>query len=73
MASLNHHLWRNRRTWWVAFTVVYAGYRQERVRKSLGTQDLELARTRRDAMMREFAEQSGATLSIRMSQCTCGS
>ena len=73
MGSLNHHLWRNRRTWWVAFTVVHAGYRQERVRRSLGTQDLELARARRDAMMREFAEQSGATLSIRMSQCTCGS
>jgi hypothetical protein len=43
------------------------------VRKSLGTKDLELARARRDEMMREFAEQPGARLSIRMSQCTCGS
>lgn len=70
--SLNHHLWRNRRTWWVAFTVVHAGYRQERVRKSLGTQDLELARARRDAMMREFAERPDAQLSIRFSRSACG-
>ena len=41
--SPNHHLWLNRRTWWVAFTVILDGYRQERVRRSLGTRDLDHA------------------------------
>lgn len=66
MQALNHHLWRNRRTWWVAFTVLHDGHRQERVRRSLGTQDVELARFRRDAMMQEFAALPDAQLSIRV-------
>lgn len=51
----NHHLWRNGRLWWIAFTVVYDGWRQERIRRSLGTVDLEEARRRRDALLLEYA------------------
>ena len=36
----DHHLWRNGRLWWVAFTVHLPGWQKERVRLSLGTADL---------------------------------
>ncbi|MBW2274391.1 MAG: hypothetical protein JRG96_14055 [Deltaproteobacteria bacterium] len=36
----DHHLWRNGRLWWVAFTVIHEGWRQERVRVSLQTDDV---------------------------------
>ncbi|MGE5813638.1 MAG: hypothetical protein ACM36C_04055 [Acidobacteriota bacterium] len=51
----NHHLWRNGRLWWVAFTVIYDGWRQERIRRSLGTADLEEARRRRDDLFQQYA------------------
>lgn len=46
--NLTHHLWRNGRFWWIHFTVLFAGYRQERIRFSLRTPDLAEARRRRD-------------------------
>ena len=51
----NHHLWRNGRLWWIAFTVIYDGWRQERVRRSLGTVDLDDARRRRDNLLQQYA------------------
>jgi hypothetical protein len=63
--SPNHHLWLNRRTWWVAFTVILDGYRQERVRRSLGTRDLPTARERRDAVLREYASRPHVRLAAR--------
>ena len=50
----NHHLWRNGRLWWIAFTLIHDGWRQERVRQSLGTDNLPEARRRRDAMLSIF-------------------
>ena len=63
--TANHHLWRNRRTWWVAFTVLLDGYRQERVRRSLGTRDLETARVRRDELLRDYAARPSVSLAVR--------
>ncbi len=51
----NHHLWRNGRLWWIAFTVLYDGWRQERVRRSLGTADLDHARRRRDDLLQQYS------------------
>jgi len=51
----NHHLWRNGRLWWTAFTVIYDGWRQERIRRSLGTAELDEARRRRDHLFRQYA------------------
>jgi hypothetical protein len=51
----NHHLWKNGRLWWIAFTLIHDGWRQERVRQSLGTDNLLEARRRRDAIMALFA------------------
>jgi len=60
----NHHLWKNGGRWWIAFTA-HAGVAQERVRFSLGTTDLEVARARRDAVLRLFAEAEGLAISLR--------
>ena len=43
----NHHLWKNGRLWWLAVTLLHDGWRQERVRQSLGTDDILEARRRR--------------------------
>jgi len=61
----NHHLWRNRRTWWIAFTILHDGYRQERVRRSLGTRDVALARARRDELMQTYAAKPGVSLATK--------
>jgi hypothetical protein len=47
----NHHLWNNRGTWWCHFTLHKPDYTAERVRVSLKTRDLDLARTRRDTLL----------------------
>jgi hypothetical protein len=64
--SANHHLWWNRGSWWVAFTVLRHGYLQERVRRPLGTRDEVEARTRRDSMMDAFRRTPGCELSLRL-------
>ena len=61
----DHHLWRNGRLFWAAFTVHQPGWRKDRVRVSLGTADLEEARRRRDALLRHYADAEGWQLSLR--------
>jgi uncharacterized protein (DUF1684 family) len=63
-ADPDHHLWRNGRLWWIAFTV-HQDHRQERVRFSLGTDDVALARRRRDAFLAHFAEAEDLRISLR--------
>jgi len=52
----NHHLWKNGRLWWIAFTLIHDGWRQERVRQSLGTDSISEARRRRDSILALFAK-----------------
>ena len=52
----NHHLWKNGRLWWIAFTLIHDGWRQERVRQSLGTDNIKEARRRRDSILALFAK-----------------
>jgi hypothetical protein len=61
----DHHLWRNGRLWWVAFTVHLPGWQKERVRLSLGTADLVEARRRRDQVLRDYPWATGCELSLR--------
>jgi hypothetical protein len=61
----DHHLWRNGRLFWVAFTVHLPGWRKERIRRSLGTPDLDEARRRRDLLFERLAAESDLTLSLR--------
>jgi hypothetical protein len=50
----NHHLWNNHGTWFLHYTVHPTPYTKERVRRSLGTKDLEVARARRDSFFEQF-------------------
>jgi len=61
----DHHLWRNGRLWWVAFTV-HRGHLQERVRFSLGTDEVELARKRRDQVFAQYDSAADCNISIRL-------
>ena len=63
-AHPDHHLWRNGRLWWVAFTI-HRGHRQERVRRSLGTDDCVEARSARDALLARFRADPAVTVSLR--------
>ena len=60
----NHHLWRNGRLWWIAFTV-HRGHQQERIRFSLGTPDLDEARQRRDRALALFEKARDCKVSLR--------
>lgn len=63
-ADPNHHLWRNGRLWWIAFTVL-RGHTQERVRFSLGTPDVLEARRRRDQVFDLVEKAEGCQISLR--------
>jgi hypothetical protein len=71
-APADHHLWRNGRLWWVAFTVHLPGWRKERVRRSLGTDDREEARRRRDELLGRYPSLDGSKLSLRFSERRAG-
>ncbi len=64
-ADPNHHLWRNGRLWWIAFTV-HRGPLQERVRLSLGTEDVAEARRRRDKVFDLYEQAENCRISIRL-------
>ena len=51
----NHHLWNNHGTWFLHYTIHPTPYTKERVRRSLGTKDLSVARSRRDSFFDQFA------------------
>jgi len=66
-ADPNHHLWRNGRLWWIAFTV-HRAHLQERVRFSFGTADLAEARRRRDRALALFAQARELKISLRFAR-----
>ena len=47
----NHHLWNNNGTWFVHYVIHPTPFTKERVRRSLGTKELAVARARRDALL----------------------
>jgi hypothetical protein len=51
----NHHLWNNHGIWWCHFTVHLGDFTKRRVRVTLETRDVEEARRRRDALLRQAA------------------
>ena len=60
----DHHLWRNGRLWWIAFTV-HRGHQQERIRFSLGTEDVAEARRLRDRALALFQQARDCSVSLR--------
>lgn len=47
----NHHLWNNNGTWYVHYTVHPTPLTKSRIRASLETKSLEIARQRRDEIL----------------------
>lgn len=57
-ANPNHHLWNNNGTWFLHYTVYPTAFTKERIRRSLGTKDVAVARERRDAFFRDMAAEA---------------
>jgi hypothetical protein len=53
----NHHLWNNNGTWFLHYTVYPTPFTKERIRRSLGTKDIRMARERRDQFFTHLAKQ----------------
>jgi hypothetical protein len=47
----DHNIWNNNGTYWCHYTVHEDGYTKKRVRLSLGTKDIAIARALRDFVM----------------------
>ena len=56
--NLNHNIWNNNGTWWAHYTVHHDDYTKQRVRVSLGTDDVEIARALRDFIMQATPKNS---------------
>ena len=57
-ANPNHHLWDNHGTWFLHYTVHPTSFTKERIRRSLGTKDVRVARERRDTFFAHLASEA---------------
>jgi hypothetical protein len=57
----NHHLWNNHGTWFLHYTVHPTAFTKERIRRSLGTKDIHVARERRDAFFAQLSTEAART------------
>ena len=57
----NHHLWDNHGTWFLHYTIHPTPFTKERIRRSLGTKDIQVARERRDAFFANLAAEVAKT------------
>lgn len=55
----NHHLWNNHGTWFLHYTIHPTSFTKERIRRSLRTRDIVVARERRDAFFSQLALEAG--------------
>ena len=56
----NHHLWDNHGTWFLHYTIHPTPLTKERIRRSLGTKDVKVARERRDNFFAMLASNAAA-------------
>ena len=61
----DHHLWKNGRLWWIAFTIHTPDWCKRRLRFSLRTASIREARARRDAVLRLYDAAPDCELSLR--------
>lgn len=54
----NHHLWNNHGIWFLHYTAYPTEFTKERIRRSLGTKDVNLARERRDLFFAHLASEA---------------
>lgn len=55
-ANPNHHLWNNNGVWFMHYTVFPTPLTKDRVRRSLGTRNLEEARRLRDSILAQLLQ-----------------
>ncbi|MBT3483465.1 MAG: hypothetical protein HN457_18780 [Opitutales bacterium] len=60
----NHHLWNNNGIWWLHYTVYPTAYTSERVRRSLRTHSLDVARDRRDRLFDALKASLGSRVAV---------
>ena len=54
----DHHLYNNNGTWWMHYTAYTSPSTTQRIRRSLKTHDLDVAREKRDAIFADlFSEE----------------
>lgn len=63
--NANHHLWNNHGTWFLHYTVHPTPFTKERIRRSLGTKDLKVARERRDSFFQHLASEAAKAAATR--------
>ncbi len=61
----NHHLWNNHGTWFLHYTVHPTPFTKERIRRSLGTKDLEVARERRDTFFDHLENEANKAAALK--------
>ena len=61
--NANHHLWNNHGTWFLHYTVHPTPFTKERIRRSLGTKDVKVARERRDTFFVQLASEAAKAAS----------
>ena len=61
----NHNIWNNNGTYWCHYTVHGDDYTKKRVRVSLGTKDVEIARAVRDFVMEATPKIATSILRVR--------
>ncbi len=59
-ANPNHHLWNNNGTWFLHYTAYPTPFTKERIRRSLGTKDVNTARERRDQFFANLAAKQAS-------------
>lgn len=60
----NHHLWDNHGTWFLHYTVHPTPFTKERIRRSLGTKDVRVARERRDLFFSHLASEASSKAAL---------
>jgi hypothetical protein len=56
----NHHLWLNNGSWWLNVVEHREDYTKQRIRRPLGTKDVNQARQLRDELMTNWNRKTAA-------------
>ena len=62
----DHHLYNNNGTWWLHYTAYPTPLTTQRLRRSLKTRDITLARSRRDACFGKLFANGKATAWVQL-------
>ena len=58
-SNLDHHIYNNNGVWWLHYTSYPTPTTSERMRRSLKTRDVSIARHRRDTILKDLFEGVG--------------